>query len=56
MWSEVNEALVTALRADPEVAHRLTEIEDRVQRGSLTPAAAARALLEAYRGVPESDD
>ncbi len=49
MWGEVSEALVAALRADPEVAGRLAETEDQVRRGATTPAAAARALLAAFQ-------
>jgi LAO/AO transport system kinase len=50
MWRELGEALTASLRAHPAVAGRLAEIEARVRAGTLTPAAAAQTLLEAYRG------
>jgi LAO/AO transport system kinase len=53
MWRELGEALTASLRAHPAVAGRLAEIEARVRAGTLTPAAAAQTLLEAYRGGPE---
>jgi len=49
MWRELGEALTASLRAHPAVAARLVEIEVRVRAGTLTPAAAARDLLDAYR-------
>ena len=55
MWRELGAALTAALRAHPAVAHRLAEIEARVRAGTLTPAAAAQTLLEAYRGGPEDE-
>ncbi len=50
LWREVDEGLSEALRAEPAVAARLAEIEARVEAGELTPAAAAAALLAAFRG------
>jgi len=50
MWRELGEALTASLRAHPAVAGRLAGIEARVRAGTLTPATAARDLLEAYRG------
>ncbi len=49
MWSEVSETLVAALSARPEVARQLAGLEDRVRAGTITPAAAAARLLEAFR-------
>ena len=49
LWREVDEGLAEALRAEPAVAGRLAELEARVEAGELTPAAAARALLAAFR-------
>jgi LAO/AO transport system kinase len=50
MWRELGEALTASLRAHPAVAGRLAEIEARVRAGTLTPAAAARDLLETFQG------
>ncbi len=50
MWSEVSETLVAALSARPEVARQLAGLEDQVRAGTITPAATAARLLEAYRG------
>ena len=50
MWSEVSETLVAALSARPEVARQLAGLEDQVRAGTITPAAAAARLLEAFRG------
>ena len=49
MWREVSETLVAALSARPEVARQLAGLEDRVRAGTITPAAAAARLLEAFR-------
>ncbi len=50
MWREVSETLVAALSARPEVARQLAGLEDQVRAGTITPAAAAARLLEAFRG------
>ncbi len=50
LWREVDEGLAEALRAEPAVAARLVELEARVAAGETTPAAAAAALLAAFRG------
>jgi LAO/AO transport system kinase len=47
MWRELSESLLAALSARPEVARRLAGLEARVRAGEITPAAAARRLLEA---------
>jgi len=51
MWHEVTETLLLALRDDPTVAGRLPPLEDAVAAGTVAPAAAARALVAAFRGV-----
>ena len=48
MWSEVNETLMTRLRADPRVNRLVAAQEDAVARGEVTPAEAARAILGAF--------
>ena len=53
MWNEIEEGLIAALRGHPEVARRLDELEARVAAGALTPTAAAKAILEDFRGRPK---
>jgi LAO/AO transport system kinase len=50
LWSEVSESLIEALRAHPGVKSMLAPLEERVARGEITPAHAARTLLEAFLG------
>jgi len=49
MWSLVEEGLRQAFRSDEAVAGRIDELERDVESLKTTPAAAARALLEAFR-------
>jgi LAO/AO transport system kinase len=49
MWREVEDGLMAALRADPEVAARLPPLEREVAAGRTTPAEAAQELLKAVR-------
>ena len=48
LWDEVSANLADALKADAEVRKRLPEVEQRVIEGTLTPAAAARSLVETF--------
>ncbi len=48
LWDTVTADLIDALKADAEVRKRLPEIEQLVVEGALTPAAAARRLVEAF--------
>jgi LAO/AO transport system kinase len=48
MWSEIREGLMSTLKASRGVARRLPELESEVAAGRITPAAAARKLLEAF--------
>ncbi len=50
MWSLVEEGLGEAFRAHPQVARRVAALEREVEAQGTTPAAAARALLEAFMG------
>ena len=50
MWALVGEGLQQAFRRHPEVAGRVTGLESDVEAQRMTPAAAARILLEAFRG------
>jgi LAO/AO transport system kinase len=49
MWSQIEEGLREAFRSHPAVAARIAEAEREVEALETTPAAAARALLEAFR-------
>jgi LAO/AO transport system kinase len=48
MWSEVTGSLLEALHADTDVAGLAERLEREVGAGVLTPAAAARAVVEAF--------
>ncbi|MET0628457.1 MAG: methylmalonyl Co-A mutase-associated GTPase MeaB [Acidimicrobiia bacterium] len=48
MWSEVTETLVASLRADPAVAELAARLEADVAAGTVTPTAAAQAVLQAF--------
>jgi LAO/AO transport system kinase len=49
MWSLVEEGLGRAFRSHPEVARRIEGLERDVESLAITPARAARVLLEAFR-------
>jgi LAO/AO transport system kinase len=49
MWSLVDQGLRDAFRSHPEVAHRVPGLERDVEASRVTPAAAARLLLETFR-------
>jgi LAO/AO transport system kinase len=46
MWSEVNAGLISRLERDPRAAEQLTEMEAAVAAGTVSPAAAARRILD----------
>jgi hypothetical protein len=48
MWSEVTGSLLETLRDDTAVAGLAERLEREVAAGVLTPAAAARAVVEAF--------
>src|SRR5579864_6561467 len=50
LWSEIGEGLIDLFKADARVAKRLAALEAKVAAGGLTPTAAARAALAAFRG------
>lgn len=50
LWSEVGEGLLSDFKSHPAVAEQFRTLEAAVTSGSLTPPAAARQLLEAFRG------
>jgi len=49
MWNLVEEGLREAFRRHPAVAARIEAVESDVAKLKTTPAAAARALLDAFR-------
>ncbi|GMQ96180.1 MAG: methylmalonyl Co-A mutase-associated GTPase MeaB [Gammaproteobacteria bacterium] len=48
LWDEVSAEIIDALKANAEVRKRLPEVEQLVIEGTLTPAAAARSLVETF--------
>lgn len=48
LWDSVSADLIDALKSDAGVKKRLPEIEQLVADGTLTPAAAARTLVELF--------
>ena len=48
MWSEVTESLLDALAGDEATATLLRQLERDVTAGTLTPTAAARAVVQAF--------
>jgi LAO/AO transport system kinase len=48
LWRELNEGLVEALRADPDIAARLPRVEAAVRAGRATPTRAALDLLATF--------
>ena len=49
MWSEVTDTLLDELRTDLAVRARIDALEADVSRGRMSPAAAAREVLAAFR-------
>ncbi|HEX9815006.1 MAG TPA: methylmalonyl Co-A mutase-associated GTPase MeaB, partial [Myxococcota bacterium] len=49
MWSLVEEGLRSRFRAHPDVSSQVDRLERAVQDLEISPAAAARVLLEAFR-------
>jgi LAO/AO transport system kinase len=51
MWSEVTESLLDALAADVPTAALARRLESEVSKGTITPTAAARAVVDALLGT-----
>ncbi|MFN8104641.1 MAG: methylmalonyl Co-A mutase-associated GTPase MeaB [Acidimicrobiia bacterium] len=49
MWREVGNLVEESLRSAPEVAAMVADLDAGVRAGRVTPSAAARRLLEAFR-------
>ncbi len=54
LWSAISERLVAALRAAPEVAAEIDDIERDVGAGRLTPNQAAEQLVGLFRASAEA--
>jgi LAO/AO transport system kinase len=52
MWSEITDSLLDALAADAPTATLARRLEADVSDGTMTPTAAARAVVEALLGTP----
>ena len=50
MWNEVGETLLAEVRKHSGVKRLVAGLEREVEAGRTTPAAAARAMLEAFHG------
>jgi LAO/AO transport system kinase len=50
MWNEVSETLLSELRRHPEIKRQMGVLEREVETGHITPAAAARRMLEIFHG------
>lgn len=48
MWSEVNESLIQVLKSDPDVRRRIPVLEAAASEGRISPASAARQLLDVF--------
>ncbi len=48
MWNEIRNGLVERLRATPEVAARVAELEQAVRENTLSPTSAADELMEIF--------
>jgi LAO/AO transport system kinase len=50
LWHELSDSLMDALKADPQVAAKLSAFEAKVGAGKMAPGTAARALLSEFLG------
>ena len=50
LWNELSDSLLTALRADADIAERLADYEVQVAAGRLSTARAAQDLLNRFLG------
>jgi LAO/AO transport system kinase len=48
LWATVNDQLIARVRADPGVRALTTDLESAVREGSMTPAVAARQVLDTF--------
>ena len=53
--NELEQGLMAMLRASPAIAERLPAVEAQVEAGTLSPPAAARALLQGWRPAASRD-
>ena len=52
LWNELSEGLIELFKADAKIAATLAKLEGQVAAGTLTSTAAARAVLQRFRGSP----
>jgi LAO/AO transport system kinase len=50
MWNEIRNGLVERLKANPEVAARVKELEEAVTANKLSPTTAADELMDLFAG------
>lgn len=50
MWSEIEESLMNHLKSDARVSEKLSTLQDEVERGEISPTAAAREVLGIFLG------
>jgi LAO/AO transport system kinase len=48
LWSDLSDGLLSALRADADIARSLAAAEARVAAGKLSPAHAAQEMLDKF--------
>lgn len=48
MWKEIHETLLSQFEKHPKIANRIHELEEQVSTNKLSPADAARTLIEHY--------
>jgi GTPase len=48
LWSELGDTLLDYFRASPDIAARLSAVENEVMAGTCTPTAAVRDLLKSF--------
>ena len=53
MWSEVTDALVDELKDDPDVKAQVSQLEDEVTNGKMSPTVAAQELITAFPETPD---
>jgi LAO/AO transport system kinase len=49
LWAEIGDTLIDALKADRKSSALIPKLEQQLDAGSITPGAASRALLQAFR-------
>ena len=50
LWTEISDALMASFKSDRAAAKLISALEAKIDSGAITPGAAARELLAAFRG------